>query len=410
MLPAIFAKNIRKEFRLYRKPRDWLVKKLTFAKIDNSRRIVALDDISVTVEKGKTFGIIGPNGAGKTTLLKVLTGMMTPTKGEISINGKVAGFLELGLGFHPDFTGRQNIKLNCAILGLSRSETDKLTDEIIAFSELKEAIDDPVRTYSAGMYMRLGFSIATAIKPDILVVDEVLSVGDEYFMGKCLDYLNRFKAQGGTLVLVSHDLSLIRHLCDETALLVKGKIISQGAPDDVADAYLETVYETAVTGMKPFTSDGATIFEGVRRGSGEIRITGFELIDDKGNQSNILETDRPFKLRMFCQVYQPIAKPLFGFNIFRHDGVLLVSTNHTLGEETKVNAKLEKGQSLTVTFNCEKLPLLKGKYSLGLSVFHGDMPMPMPVDEVLGAAKFEVVQGKRREKGALLLEGGWQIE
>lgn len=407
---AIKAEKVTKEFRLYRKPRDWLVKKITFGKVDNSRRITALDNISVEIEKGKTFGIIGPNGAGKTTLLKVLTGMMTPTRGEISINGKVTGFLELGLGFHPDFTGRQNIKLNCAILGLSRSQTEKLTEEIIAFSELKEAIDDPVRTYSAGMYMRLGFSIATAVKPDILVVDEVLSVGDEYFMGKCLDHLNKFKASGGTLVIVSHDLALIRHLCDETVLLVKGKIIAQGKPDNVADAYLGTVYETAVSGMKPFTTGEDIAFDGVRRGSGEIRITGFELIDDKGNKSKILETDKSFKLKIFCEVVEPVKKPLFGFNIFRHDGILLVSTNHTLGKTAQEEIKLEAGQRLTVTFHCEKLPLLKGRYSLGLSVFHGDMPMPMPIDEILGAMKFEVSQGRRQEKGTLFLEGSWQFE
>lgn len=409
MLPAIRAKGISKEFRLYRKPRDWLIKKLTFGKVDHSRLIVALDKISLNIEKGKTFGIIGPNGAGKTTLLKVLTGMMTPTRGEISINGKSAGFLELGAGFHPDFTGRQNIKLNCAILGLSSSETRKLTDEIIAFSELNEAIDDPVRTYSAGMYMRLGFSIATAIKPDILVVDEVLSVGDEYFMGKCLDHLNKFKAQGGTIVMVSHDLSLIRNLCDETALLAKGKIVSQGAPDEVADAYLETIYATAVNTMKPFSIAEETKI-GVRRGSGEIKITGFELIDDKGNNSNMLETGKPFKLKIYCEVKQPTAKPLFGFNIFRHDGILLVSTNHTLGKSTNEEVKLERGKKLSITFHCEKLPILKGRYSLGLSVFHSDMPMPMPIDEILGALKFEVVQGKKREKGILLLEGSWHIE
>lgn len=410
MPPAIKAKEITKEFRLYRKPRDWLIKKITFGKVDNSRRIIALDNISVEIEKGKTFGIIGPNGAGKTTLLKVLTGMMTPTRGKISINGKVASFLELGLGFHPDFTGRQNIKLNCAILGLSRSQTEKLTEEIIAFSELKEAIDDPLRTYSAGMYMRLGFSIATAVKPDILVVDEVLSVGDEYFMGKCLDYLNKFKTSGGTLVIVSHDLALIRHLCDETVLLVNGKIAAQGEPDNVADAYLETVYETAVIGMKPFTAGEDIAFDGVRRGSGEIRITGFELIDDKGNKSKILETNKSFKLKIFCEVIERVKKPLFGFNIFRHDGILLVSTNHTLGENAPKEIKLEAGQRLTVTFHCEKLPLLKGIYSLGLSVFHGDMPMPMPIDEILGAVKFEVVQGRRQEKGTLFLEGYWQFE
>jgi len=328
----------------------------------------------------------------------------------LKVSGRVMSFLELGSGFHPEFTGRQNVKLNCAILGLAPKDAAQRTEEIVAFSELGEAIDDPVRTYSSGMFMRLGFSVAAAFAPDVLVVDEVLSVGDEYFMGKCLDHINRFKAEGRTIVMVSHDLSLIRHLCDEVVLLTNGKIAGYGPPDEVADAYLDTVYRTAVTTMKPFTTEGAAPEAGVRRGSGEMRILRFELMDENGKPTTTLATGRPFSVHIAYRAGQPIPSAMIGINIFRADGVLLVSTNHLLGAGAAVAPDLEAGQSAEALFECDNLPLLKGHYSLGVNIFHGDRPMPMPIDEILGAVKFEVLQGRLRDKGTFLLPGKWAFK
>lgn len=409
-MPVIEAHELTKIYRVYRKPRDWLVERLTLGRVDRARKICALDKVSVTLDQGRTLGIIGPNGAGKSTLLKVLTGLVRPTSGRLKVSGQVMSFLELGSGFHPEFTGRQNVKLNCAILGLSPKEAAGRAEEIIAFSELGEAIDDPVRTWSAGMFMRLGFSVAAAFAPDVLVVDEVLSVGDEYFMGKCLERINRFKAEGRTIVMVSHDLSLIRYLCDEVVLLIKGKIVASGPSDDVADAYLDSVYETAITSMKSLTVDGAVPQSGVRRGSGEMRILRSELQDENGNPTTALETGKPFKVRFEYRADQPIHKTLFGLNIFRSDGVLLVSTNHILGPGAAEAPPFESGESGEVTFECDNLPLLKGHYSLGVNIFHGDSPMPLPIDEVLGAVKFEVLQGRFRDKGTLVLPGRWSFK
>ena len=199
--------------------------------------VQALSDVSLAVPRGMTLGIIGQNGSGKSTLVRIIAGIYRPTAGTVSTRGRVSALIELGAGFHPEFSGRENIYVNGIILGLSKREIRRRFDEIVEFAGLQEFIDSPVRTYSSGMYMRLGFSVAVHVDPDILLVDEVLAVGDEAFVHKCLDKMDEFRRQGKTLVLAGHDLALIERWCDAAILLERGRMMAEGPPGEVVAAY-----------------------------------------------------------------------------------------------------------------------------------------------------------------------------
>ncbi len=201
----------------------------------------ALTDVTLSVEKGRTFGIVGRNGSGKSTLLKLLAGILRPDSGRVQVNGKVSSLLELGAGFHPEFTGRENVFINGIVLGLSKKEVERQFDEIVRFAELEAFIDEPVRTYSSGMYMRLGFAVAVHTDPDILLIDEILAVGDEAFQKKCYEKIAEFQRKGKTMVLVSHDLHAVEQWCDEAVWLGEGTVRASGAPKEVVERYLRAV-------------------------------------------------------------------------------------------------------------------------------------------------------------------------
>lgn len=201
----------------------------------------ALRDVSFTVGRGESWGIIGQNGSGKSTILKLITRILEPTSGQISVNGKVSALIELGAGFHPDLTGRENIYLNGSILGISRKDMNRRFDDIVAFSELERFIDTPVRHYSSGMYARLGFSVAVSVEPDILIIDEVLAVGDESFQRKCFDRIEHFQRLGKTIIFVSHSMDVVRSLCDKALYLAQGEVQAQGAIQQVVDRYLDSL-------------------------------------------------------------------------------------------------------------------------------------------------------------------------
>ncbi len=203
--------------------------------------IHALRDVNFTVERGATFGIIGRNGSGKSTLLKIIGGILTPTSGEVRIEGRTSVLLEIGVGFHPELTGRENVLINGLILGLTKREVRERFDDIVEFSELKEFIDQPTRTYSTGMYMRLGFSVAMHVNPDIILVDEGLAVGDMGFVRKCVERLERFKKEGKTIVVVTHEMNTVKHWCDRGLWLHEGRVMAAGDPDKVVDAYTKLV-------------------------------------------------------------------------------------------------------------------------------------------------------------------------
>lgn len=236
---AIEVKNISKSFRLYHDKSLTLKERLLFFNRAKYEEVQVLSDVSFDVKKGTTVGLIGRNGSGKSTLLKLLSGIIYPDSGEIKLNGRVSSLLELGAGFHPDFTGRENIYNNASIFGLSRKEIDKRYNQIVEFSELDGYIDNPVRTYSSGMYMRLAFSVAINVDADILLIDEILAVGDANFQKKCMDKINELKKKGITIVLVSHDMGSVERICDKAIWLDDGKIKYQGDAYDTVYTYLE---------------------------------------------------------------------------------------------------------------------------------------------------------------------------
>ena len=237
---AIRVKDLYKDFKLNSDKARTLKERILFSKRNKQERIQILKDINLDIKKGETVALIGVNGSGKSTLLKLMTKIIYPTKGTIKINGKLTSLLELGAGFHPDFSGRENIYFNASIFGLTKKEIDKRLKTIIDFSELGEFIDSPVRTYSSGMYMRLAFSVAINVDADILLIDEILAVGDQHFQDKCFAKLNELKSnENKTIVIVSHDLKQVKRLCDRAVWIREGRVEMDGDPKEVIDKYLE---------------------------------------------------------------------------------------------------------------------------------------------------------------------------
>jgi ABC-type polysaccharide/polyol phosphate transport system ATPase subunit len=237
---AIKVKNVSKDFKIYYDKANTLKEKILFFKKRSKNDILhVLRDINVTINKGETVGLIGVNGSGKSTLLKLMTKIIYPNKGKITVNGKLTSLLELGAGFHPDFSGRENIYFNASIFGLTRKEIDKRLNKIIEFSELGDYIDNPIRTYSSGMYMRLAFSVAINVDAEILLIDEILAVGDQHFQEKCLNKMKELKNEGKTMVFVSHSMDAVKFLCDRSIWLCDGKIKMDGQTDDVINEYLK---------------------------------------------------------------------------------------------------------------------------------------------------------------------------
>ena len=248
-MAAITAQNVTRIYQKYSSRHRFktfksaLIKGDLFKGMKPDETVTALNDVSFTVEEGTAFGAIGENGSGKSTLLKIVTGIVKPTSGTVIVNGKVSALIELGAGFHPEITGRENIYINGIMLGLTKKEIREKFDEIVQFAELEEFIDAPVKTYSSGMFMRLGFSIAINVNPDVLLVDEVLSVGDASFVPKCLDRIDDFRRRKKTILFVSHDLATVRKICDKVIWLKEGVIQTIGEPNRVVDAYLQDVAE-----------------------------------------------------------------------------------------------------------------------------------------------------------------------
>ena len=287
-MATIEIDHVWKQFRLQTQSRNTLKESLVRAFKPGSKSqddtFWALQDISFEVERGETFGILGNNGSGKSTLLKMITGISKPTKGRVAVNGRLSALLELGAGFHPDFSGRENIFLNGAILGLTRKELEKHFDSIVAFSELERFIDNPVKTYSSGMYMRLAFSIAIHVDPDILVIDEVLAVGDAAFQQKCHDQILRFKHSGKTIVFVSHSLSVVKEICQRAAWIDRGILRALGNTDTVLDFYGQQISDS----VERQKAEAERFLP-----SGRANIRNLLLLDEAGTERSMLAGGAP---------------------------------------------------------------------------------------------------------------------
>jgi ABC-2 type transport system ATP-binding protein/lipopolysaccharide transport system ATP-binding protein len=332
--------------------------------------VTALKNVSFTVEEGTTTGVIGENGSGKSTLLKIITGIAKPTEGNITVRGKVSALIELGAGFHPEITGRENVYINGIMLGLSKKEINNKFEEIVGFAELEEFIDAPVKTYSSGMYMRLGFSIAINVNPDVLLVDEVLAVGDASFVPKCLDKIDDFRRRKKTILFVSHDLGTIKKICDKVIWLKEGVIQTIGEPKRVVDAYLQDVAEKQEDNFERRRQkvDREKIDEEERRenrwGKREIEIKKVSVRSLDGREKHVFSPDEGMLIEMDVEAYSEIRDFAFGIGIFNSQGVCCYGTNTALEEYEPASIRGEG----KVVCRIGRLHLVNGTYYLDVAV------------------------------------------
>ena len=374
---SVIANDIVKYYKKYSHKHKFLtlksaiVNRSLFSDLKDSEIFAALDGVSFKVEKGKTLSVIGENGSGKSTLLKILSKISKPTKGEVVTQGRISALIELGAGFHPEISGRENIFINGIILGLTKKKIQEKLDDIVKFAELEDFIDNPVKSYSSGMYMRLGFSIAINVDPEILLVDEVLAVGDASFVPKCLDKINEFKRQGKTIIFVSHDLSTVDRISDEVIWLKHGKIEMQGYPKRVIDAYLEYIgkrdVKKAEIKHQEEEQEGEKDLE-KRWGSKEIEINNVKMIDAHGIEKYIYEAEEPFSIEFDVHAKSSEKDFVFGIGIFNSEGVACYGTN-TFIEDFKSLGISGKGK---VKVQIPALNLINGTYFLDVAVHKRD--------------------------------------
>jgi ABC-type polysaccharide/polyol phosphate transport system ATPase subunit len=372
---AVEVRDVRKIYRRYgrRKSFGTLKSALLSGSILRNLRpdstFLALDGVNLDVDAGRTLGIIGRNGSGKSSLLKLIAGIGKPTSGTVHVSGRVSALIELGAGFHPEISGRENVFINGMMLGLSKAEISRRFDDIVSFAELGEFIDEPVKTYSSGMYMRLGFAVAINVDPDVLLVDEVLAVGDEAFTHKCLEKFADFKRRGKTIILVTHTLDLVTRLCDEALWLDRGKARAHGDPKRVVDAYLLEVAgsENRATDAIPDTAEPGSNGAG-RWGSKEAEIEHVELVRPDGQPAHVFESGQPMRIRVRVRAVRPLQDFVFGIGIFTADGVCCFGTNTQI--EGSVPRELSGSGEFTV--HIDRLDLVAGAYRLDVAVHRQD--------------------------------------
>ncbi|NOJ94170.1 ABC transporter ATP-binding protein [Corallococcus coralloides] len=375
---AIVLRNVVKRFRKSTIRREYTTIKSELIRLlrgqrdtDGKSMIEALRGIDLVVPRGKTVGIIGRNGSGKSTLLKLITGIYTPTTGTIDINGRISALLDLGAGFHPDFSGRENILINGIILGMSRAEVKARMEEIIAFSELGDFIDEPVRTYSSGMYMRLAFSVATHVDPDILIIDEILAVGDEHFGKKSLAKMTEFKRAGKTIVIVTHDLGTLERWCDLGAWIDAGRIREFGPPADVIRSYRRAVALAEERGMSmespALASDGGALpsLASPQGESSPLTVDAVLLRGRDGGAVECVDTEDGLELSVAYTARTPAPELGLGLELTRADGVLMHATD-TFAEDVPFCAAA--AGSGTVRFVVDRLGLTAGRYAFTVVV------------------------------------------
>ncbi len=404
-LPAIQFENVSKKFNFYDGNSTTVLESLIGRISPNKRShstadpdLWAVKDVSFDIMPGQSVGIIGKNGSGKSTALKMMTHILHPTKGRITVRGRVSALLELGTGFHPDLTGRDNIFLNAAILGIQKEIILEQYDKIVEFSELGEFIDMPVKHYSSGMYMRLGFSVAIHLDPDILIVDEILAVGDQAFQAKCLDHIHGMQQNGVTLVMVSHNLDLLRKMCSEMVWLDKGNMLLHGPAKEVADKYDSYMSNADMTSMKQ-----ATTFK--REGSGEARITAVRIVDSNGDEKWEFQTHDAFIVEMDYTAHEEITTPEFRVAIYREDG-LHINDPNTYAAGIEIEKLNGNG---TVRYIVPDLPLMPANYRITTAIHNALYPRTYDYHEQ--AYTFRVIAGgTARQWGAIEIAATWELQ
>jgi ABC-2 type transport system ATP-binding protein len=390
---AISVENVSKTYRLYHERNQSLKAAVMRRARVRYESFPALDDVSIEIPAGETFGLIGENGSGKSTLLKCIARILRPDAGTIRTEGKISALLELGAGFHPELSGRDNVFLNGAILGLSKKQLQARFDDIVAFAGLEHFIDTPVKNYSSGMYVRLGFSVAINVDPDILLVDEVLAVGDEEFQRRCSEKFAELKHSGKTVVIVSHALGSVRNLCDEVALLEHGKLCAVGRAGEVIDGYLADVHVDR-------EKDGDY---GSRWGSGEGKIERVEMLAPGGGVTNEFRTGDPMTIRLHYALSEPIPQPVFGIAIQTLEGFTVTGPN------TRQAGAVPDQLSGTghVDLVVDRLMLAPGTYDLSVSLY--DYTCSHAYDFRFRTQRFDVERGDPvEEHGVFALGGHWE--
>jgi ABC-type polysaccharide/polyol phosphate transport system ATPase subunit len=391
---AVVARDVAKVYRRFlhqnqfRTLKSALLTGSLLSDLTPDQTFTALGGVSFEVKKGSTFGVIGENGSGKSTLLKLLAGITKPTRGSLSVEGRISALIELGAGFHPEISGRENVYINGIMLGLSRREIEERFSAIVAFAELERFIDAPVKTYSSGMYARLGFAVAIHVDPEVLLIDEVLAVGDEAFTRKCLDKIGEFRRRGKTIVIVSHSLGLMERMCDEVLWLRKGVKADEGDPKRVVDAYLIHVAggEEALLKSLEGSPDAATqagpgpaepgvedaspegLYREGRWGTREVEITHLRLLDSRGRERHLFVPGETLTLVLSVRAEAPVTDFVFGLGLFTADGVSVYGTNTHL--EDHEPQRLEGEGEVRIVL--EDLRLVEGTYLVDVAAHRRD--------------------------------------
>lgn len=373
---AINVDHVSKVYKLYDKPSDRLKESLGLAKKKKIREHHALNDVSLKVKKGETVGIIGTNGSGKSTILKIITGVLNPTGGKVDIDGRISALLELGAGFNMEYTGIENVYLNGTMIGFSKEEIDAKLQDILDFADIGDFVNQPVKTYSSGMFVRLAFAVAINIDPEILIVDEALSVGDVFFQAKCFHKFEEFKKLGKTILFVSHDLGSISKYCDRVVLLNRGVVVAEGEPKPIVDMYKKILVNKLDSSQNEvndsnqdlkcvgtWNSHMVTNKEIVEYGGGEATIYDFGIFDEQNQLTSTIEKGTNFTIKMKVKFHTVVEEPIFAFTIKDIKGTEITGTN-TMYEGEYIETQ-QQNEERIISFE-QKMNLQGGEYLLSL--------------------------------------------
>jgi len=440
---AIEVSDVSKSYKIFIDKGNTIKERALFSKRRRHEYRKVLNRINLEVKKGEAIGLIGHNGCGKSTTLKLLTKIIYPDKGAIEINGRVSSLIELGAGFHPDMSGRENIYINASIFGLKRKEIDKRLDDIIAFSELEDYIDNPVRTYSSGMYMRLAFSVAINVNADVLLIDEILAVGDANFQAKCFNKLREIKARGTTIVIVSHSLGQIEQICERSVWIHDGNIREEGTPRKVHPIYLDYMgnkraeiaekeadrqagisrdkvqrenpdiplslqieeHENSEIESLEEKSESNVKFmkeECKRWGNGDAQILSIELLNSFRESKSVFETGEKVIVKIQYKVIKIVKDAIIGIGIFRNDNLSCYGTNTRIDKLEKFD--LDKDGEVEIMLN--NVNLLSGEYFLDIAIESGD---GIPIDFYREALKIEFIS-KISDVGVMRIDHTWNFK
>lgn len=392
---AIEVKSLSKNFRLYHERNRYIKAAFLRGRRATYEEFIALNDVSFDVPHGATLGIIGSNGSGKTTMLKCLTGIYTPERGSIKIDGKVAALLELGAGFHPELTGSENVYLNGAILGMTKRDVELKFDKIVEFAGLEKFINTPVKNFSSGMVVRLGFSIAAHVEPKILLIDEILSVGDQDFQRKSTEKIEEFRREGRTIVVVSHSLGLVQQLCKEVIWLDKGKIRQSGLATDVISAYTGGSYAEHLERDDESRE---------RWGTGDARINSIELLSSEETNIKHFDSDAAVKVRCQINAHVRLESPILRVRVTKLNGDVVWATST---QRVSNSIRVLDGPA-TATLDIPKFGLLEGTYYLSASISNSTSTTEF--DHCQNWLRFNVHKTNLFDEGIVSVESSWSLE